>query len=251
MHTRVNKFIDDFWDYDRWQRHGATESELVCIPKQEFGTTSEPGVIRYFFAHMGEWAKYYQRRLGDKKLKEFKSVEEFCNAMRAVNDSASQEGLRFQEISAGFTPFDKLDTSTPAAADIFEQVKKERVRVSLHALEKNSKQRARNQLDSEDESAKSEAQSSEHSDTDGEDLETEQARYADSLAALLNFNKPKVTQDTGRKPLDATQLKLMPCFAKFKGDCPRGSACPYSHDPKILQAHGERVQAKKALARKA
>jgi hypothetical protein len=174
--------------------------------------------------------------------------------MKTLNNEAKNKSRDYQDFNASFMPVNKLGADGSNIDDVFESAQKNRVRVSLHAMHKTEIKRQQPDLDSECNSTKDAAATPEQSDNEENSIEDELERCAEAhLDALLTFNKPNVQRDLHKGPDDAARKKLMPCFAAFRdgvNKCPNGRNCPYSHDPKVLEAHGERMKAKKGIPRK-
>jgi hypothetical protein len=267
MHTPVNTYIDQFVDYDRFQRWGATERELATLPKPVYGTVNEPGVIRYFLKRMGTWATHFERKIGEQELKKFKNFEDFIQRVRDLNDEIKDMSRTQHEFALSFKPIAKLEDN-PDIDKVYDRMKHDRARVSLHAILPTAKPKPAYNEDSETEDEfpnKSNLPRPDNSDSSEDEVDdvqnpisqsitsAEQDEFLNQLAdahlsVMATYNaKP----DQGKGPIraaDASKLRSLPCFAEFekRGGCKNGDKCPYSHDPAILKAHGERMRSKRA-----
>jgi hypothetical protein len=282
LHAPVNKLLEDFKDVDYLFRLAATADELEQLPKNQWGTKEDPGGLRVLLSRFGEYQANFVRLVTEKKLKEFRTLEEALEAIGNVNDLICNDAVKLRRADTKLKPLEKnwlelLSGSTVSSSAIStkplqtshtsprpststrSEPWKSKSQVNFHLTDGSSI------MDHEDTPVSGpepdlmlrtnvdlEHEEEEH------DEEEEDAKLIQEIDQLMAFspvtkstsNYPKRSTSVQQTPFlpvvpaDPSSKDKKPCFKLLQhGKCEAGHMCQYSHAKADLQAYVVNAQA--------
>jgi len=117
MHSPVSLLVEEVMDYHLLCRLGATEEELRCMPREDFGSEKQPGVLRVILQLLGKFEECFIYKIDEGKIRNMRSVDELINAIKVANTEMAKFSSENRKSISKWQPPNLKLYSLPQAAN--------------------------------------------------------------------------------------------------------------------------------------
>jgi len=104
MHAPVSRLMEEVMDYHLLCRLDATEEELQCMPREDFGSEKQPGVLRIVLQLFGKYEENFVYRIDEGKIRNMKSIQQLVDTIKVINSETAEFSQQNRKRSSKFQP---------------------------------------------------------------------------------------------------------------------------------------------------